>query len=51
MVLLWETMRVRRLEAGEWLVRIEGALSAYISVKKYERNLARLAANRARAES
>src|SRR5437764_13337342 len=43
--------RVRRLEAGEWLVRIEGALPAYISVKQYERNLARLAANRARAES
>ena len=43
--------RVRRLEAGQWLVRIEGALPAYISVKQYERNLARLAANRARAES
>jgi len=43
--------RVRRLEAGEWLVRIEGALPAYISVEQYERNLARLAANRARAES
>ena len=43
--------RVRRLEAGQWLVRIEGALPAYISVEQYERNLARLAANRARAES
>ena len=43
--------RVRALEAGEWLVRIEGALPAYISVEQYERNLARLAANRARAES
>jgi DNA invertase Pin-like site-specific DNA recombinase len=43
--------RVRRLEAGEWLVRIEGALPAYISAGQYERNLARLAANRARAES
>ena len=43
--------RVRRLEAGEWLVRIEGTLPAYISVEQYERNLARLAANRARAES
>src|SRR2546421_10166911 len=43
--------RVRRLEAGQWLVRIEGALPAYISVEPYERNLARLAANRARAES
>ena len=43
--------RVRRLEAGQWLVRIEGALPAYISVEEYERNLARMAANRARAES
>jgi hypothetical protein len=43
--------RVRRLEAGQWLVRIEGALPAYISVKQYERNLARLAANRARADA
>ena len=43
--------RVRALEAGEWLVRIEGAVPAYISVEQYERNLARLAANRARAES
>ena len=43
--------RVRALEAGEWLVRIEGALPAYISVEQYERNQARLAANRARAES
>ena len=31
-------------------MRIEGALPAYISVEQYERNLARLAANRARAE-
>ena len=43
--------RARGLEAGQWLVRIEGALPAYISVEQYERNLARLAANRARAES
>jgi DNA invertase Pin-like site-specific DNA recombinase len=43
--------RVRRLDAGEWLVRIEGALPAYISAGQYERNLARMAANRARAES
>jgi DNA invertase Pin-like site-specific DNA recombinase len=41
--------RVRRLEAGQWLVRIDGALPAYISVEQYERNLARMAANRARA--
>ena len=43
--------RVRALDAGQWLVRIEGALPAYISVAQYERNQARLAANRARAES
>src|SRR5215831_5899811 len=43
--------RVRRLDAGEWLVRIDGALPAYISMQQYERNLARMAANRARAES
>jgi DNA invertase Pin-like site-specific DNA recombinase len=43
--------RVRRLDAGQWLVRIEGALPAYISVEQYERNLARLAANRARADA
>ena len=43
--------RARGLEAGQWLVRIEGALPAYISAGQYERNLARLAANRARAES
>ena len=40
-----------RLEAGQWLVRIDGALPAYISIGQYERNQARLAANRARAES
>jgi DNA invertase Pin-like site-specific DNA recombinase len=43
--------RVRGLDAGQWLVRIEDALPAYISVGQYERNQARLAANRARAES
>jgi len=43
--------RVRQLDAGEWLVRIDGALPAYISAGQYERNLARMAANRARAES
>ena len=32
-------------------MRIDGALPAYISAGQYERNLARLAANRARAES
>jgi Recombinase zinc beta ribbon domain len=40
-----------RLDAGQWLVRIGGALPAYISAGQYERNQARLAANRARAES
>src|SRR5260370_17580182 len=43
--------RVRQLAAGDWLVRIDGALPAYISAGQYERNLARMAANRARAES
>jgi DNA invertase Pin-like site-specific DNA recombinase len=43
--------RARGLDAGQWVVRIEGALPGYISVEQYERNLARLAANRARAES
>src|SRR5215472_3015511 len=43
--------RVRQLAAGDWLVRIEGALPAYISTGQYERNLARMAANRAQAES
>src|SRR5256885_11439798 len=33
--------RVRRLEAGEWLVRTEGALPAHIRVEQYERNPAR----------
>jgi hypothetical protein len=41
--------RVRRLDAEQWLVRIDGALPGYISVGQYQRNLARLAANRARA--
>jgi hypothetical protein len=43
--------RARGLGSKEWLVRIEDALPAYISVEQYERNLARMAANRARAES
>jgi hypothetical protein len=30
--------RVHRLDAEEWLVRIDGALPAYISVGRYERN-------------
>src|SRR5262249_46153064 len=44
-----EAARVRLGDAGQWLVRIEGALPAYISVERYERNLARMAANRASA--
>src|SRR5215831_20574059 len=43
--------RVRQLAAGDWLVRIEGALPPYISTGQYQRNLARMAANRAQAES
>ena len=43
--------RVRAIEAGGWLVRIPDALPAYISIEQYERNLARMAANRARAVS
>ncbi|MGI5181356.1 recombinase family protein [Dactylosporangium sp. CA-152071] len=46
-----EAVRVRRLDAEQWLVRIEDALPAYISVEQYERNLARLAANRATADA
>ncbi|WKK27755.1 recombinase family protein [Streptomyces olivoreticuli] len=41
--------RVRRLNAEEWLVRIDGALPSYIGAGQYERNLARMAANRAHA--
>lgn len=43
--------RVRRLAAEQWLVRVAGALPAYISVAQYERNQARLAANRATADA
>ncbi|MFI6803401.1 recombinase zinc beta ribbon domain-containing protein, partial [Streptosporangium canum] len=43
--------RARGLGSDQWLVRIEDALPAYISVGQYERNLARMAANRAHAES
>lgn len=46
-----ETARVRQLGAEQWLVRIEGALPVYISVAQYERNQARLAANRAAADA
>ncbi|MFC5675753.1 recombinase family protein, partial [Streptomyces incanus] len=43
--------RVRGLDAGQWLVRIDGAWPAYISVEQWQRNLDRMAANRARAAS
>jgi DNA invertase Pin-like site-specific DNA recombinase len=37
--------------ADEWLVAIPGVLPAYITVEQYHANLARLAANAARAET
>src|SRR5262249_60808710 len=43
--------RVRGLDAGQWLVRGDGALPAYISAGQYDANQARLAAKPARAES
>jgi DNA invertase Pin-like site-specific DNA recombinase len=46
-----ENGRVRITASEGWLVRIEDALPAYISVERYEQNLARLAANRATAEA
>src|SRR6266498_3937404 len=44
------TGRVVRAE-GEWLVAIPGVLPAYVTVEQYHANLARLAANAARAET
>jgi DNA invertase Pin-like site-specific DNA recombinase len=44
------TGRVVRAE-DEWLVAIPGLLPAYITVEQYHANLARLAANAARAET
>ena len=44
------TGRVVRAEAA-WLVLLPGRLPAYISVEQYHANLARLAANTARAET
>jgi DNA invertase Pin-like site-specific DNA recombinase len=41
-------VRVRR---DDWLVYLPGALPAYISIEQYERNMARLDANRSRAQS
>jgi DNA invertase Pin-like site-specific DNA recombinase len=44
------TGRVVRAQ-DEWLVAIPGVLPAYITVEQYQANLARLAANAARAET
>jgi DNA invertase Pin-like site-specific DNA recombinase len=44
------TGRVVRAE-DEWLVAIPGVLPAYVTVEQYHANLARLAANAARAET
>lgn len=43
--------RVRAIASEGWLVRIEDAWPGYIGVEQYERNLVRMAANRARAEA
>jgi len=40
-----------RLGRDAWLVFLPGVLPAYISVEQYERNMARLDANRSRAQS
>jgi hypothetical protein len=40
-----------RLGRDDWLVFLPGALPAYISIERYERNMARLDANRSRAQS
>jgi len=40
----------RRCAPAEWWARIEGLLPAYITVARYEANLARLAANRPHAD-
>jgi DNA invertase Pin-like site-specific DNA recombinase len=44
------TGRVRVGQDG-WLVYLPGVLPAYISIEQYERNMARLEANRSRAQS
>ena len=44
------TGRVRVGQDG-WLVYLPGVLPAYISIEQYERNMARLDANRSRAQS
>ena len=44
------TGRIRQ-QREDWIVFLPGMLPAYISVEQYERNLQRMDANRARAES
>ncbi|MFE0042657.1 recombinase family protein [Streptomyces albireticuli] len=44
------TGRVRQ-SREDWLVHLPGVLPAYISLERHERNLARIEANRARAQS
>jgi DNA invertase Pin-like site-specific DNA recombinase/DNA-binding MarR family transcriptional regulator len=41
----------KRVGTGQWLVYLPGVLPSYISVEQYERNMARMDANRSRAES
>ena len=40
-----------RVGRDDWLVYLPGVLPAYISIEQYERNMARLDANRSRAQS
>ena len=40
----------KRVEPGQWLVCLPGILPSYISVEQYERNMARMDANRSRAQ-
>jgi DNA invertase Pin-like site-specific DNA recombinase len=40
----------KRVESGQWLVYLPGILPSYISVEQYERNMARMDANRSRAQ-
>jgi DNA invertase Pin-like site-specific DNA recombinase len=40
----------KRVEPGQWLVYLPGILPSYISVEQYERNMARMDANRSRAQ-
>jgi len=39
-----------RVERGQWLVFLPGVLPSYISAEHYERNMARMDANRSRAQ-